>query len=200
MALTEFVRNVQDLSDDGGYKFRFHCDRCSDGVESQYIRSSANVLKTGVQVFQIFRNFGWGSTAVEGLDRGLRGREHDAAYERAVNEAMVHFSKCSRCGLRVCAHCWNPEAGLCEGCAPAAHEQAAAAAAQLRVDRMVAGVQHGEPAPGLSTCPVCARPSGGGRFCQSCGADTAPARYCTGCGQALSPTAAFCGQCGTAAQ
>jgi hypothetical protein len=200
MALTEFVRNVQDLSDDGGYKFRFHCDRCSDGVESQYIRSSANVLKTGVQVFQIFRNFGWGSTAVEGLDRGLRGREHDAAYERAVNEAMVHFSKCSRCGLRVCAHCWNPEAGLCEGCAPAAYEQAAAVAAQLRVDRMVAGVRQGEPAPGLSTCPVCARPSGGGRFCQSCGADTAPARYCTGCGQALAPTAAFCGQCGTAAQ
>lgn len=35
MALTKFVRNVDDLSDDGGYKFRFKCDSCGDGFESQ---------------------------------------------------------------------------------------------------------------------------------------------------------------------
>lgn len=34
MALTKFVRNVEDISDDGGYKFRFRCDQCSDGFES----------------------------------------------------------------------------------------------------------------------------------------------------------------------
>lgn len=33
MALTVFVKNVQDLSDDGGFKFC--CDRCQNGVESQ---------------------------------------------------------------------------------------------------------------------------------------------------------------------
>ena len=198
MPLTEFVRNVQDLSDDGGYKFRFHCDRCSDGVESQYQRSSANVLKTGLQIMQMFRNFGgWGSTAVDGVDRGLRGKEHDAAYERAVNEALVHFSKCSRCGLRVCAHCWNGTAGLCESCAPAASEEAAAAAARQRSEFAVGAVQHGEPPPGAPTCPVCARPSGGGRFCESCGASLAATRACASCGHELPPGAVFCGQCGT---
>src|SRR5215467_3787313 len=108
MALTEFVRNVQDISDDGGYKFRFHCDRCSDGVESQYVSSSANLLKTGLEIFSMFRSFGsMGRHAVEGIDRGLRGKERDAAYEQAVNEAQVHFHKCSHCGQRVCGHCWN---------------------------------------------------------------------------------------------
>jgi Double zinc ribbon len=197
MALTEFVRNVQDLSDDGGYKFRFHCDRCSDGVESQYVRSSANVLKTGVQVMQMLRNFGgWGSTAVEGIDRGLRGKEHDAAYERAVNEAMVHFTKCSRCGLRVCEHCWNGQVGLCESCAPTSSEEAAAAASRLQTEQAVTAVSNGEPAPGASTCPVCARPSGGGRFCQHCGASVTAVASCGQCGHQLPVGASFCGQCG----
>ena len=55
MALTKFVRNVEDLSDKGGYKFRFRCDRCNDGFESQYISSSANVLRGGLAVFEIGR-------------------------------------------------------------------------------------------------------------------------------------------------
>ena len=80
MALTEFVRNVRDISDDGGYKFRFHCDRCSDGVESQYVASAANLLKTGLEVFSMFRLFGGRTrSAVNGIDRGLRGKERDSA-------------------------------------------------------------------------------------------------------------------------
>jgi hypothetical protein len=197
MALTEFVRNVEDLSDDGGYKFRFHCDRCSDGVESQYSRSSANVLKTGLQIMQIFRNFGWGSTAVDGVDRGLRGKERDAAYERAVSEALVHFSKCSRCGLRVCTHCWNLRAGLCEGCAPTAIEEAGSAAAQLQARQAVDAVRSGGQAPGASTCPVCYQPSGGGRFCRSCGTALATVRHCAECGHELPTGTSFCGQCGS---
>jgi hypothetical protein len=198
MPLTEFVRNVEDLSDDGGYKFRFHCDRCSDGVESQYTRSSANVLKTGLQIMQMFRNFGgWGGTAVDGVDRGLRGKERDAAYERAVNEALVHFTKCSRCGLRVCEHCWNASAGLCEGCAPASHEEAAVAAARVRTEDAVSAATHGEPAPGASTCPVCTRPTGGGRFCEHCGAALSAAQSCSQCGHQMPVGAAFCSQCGS---
>ncbi len=199
MALTEFVRNVEDISDDGGYKFRFHCDHCSDGVESQYIRSSANLIKTGLEIFQSISYHGWGSSAANGIDRGLRGKERDAAYEQAVNEARVHFDKCTRCGLRVCLHCWNEQAGLCESCAPADTEQAASAAANLAAERAVEEVRQGEPAPGQATCPLCRHPSGGGRFCQSCGTSLAPTRACSGCGRTLSVTAKFCGDCGAAA-
>lgn len=197
MALTKFVRNVDDLSDDGGYKFRFRCDRCSDGVESQYVSSSANILKTGLEIFSMFRPFGgMGRQAVDGIDRGLRGKEHDAAYERAVNEAQVHFHKCSHCGQHVCAHCWNDSVGLCEGCAPDAHELAAKEAASIAAEQRVAAVRTAEAGTHAQiTCPVCGEQAGGGKFCQSCGTSVA-ARTCKHCQSALAASAKFCGECG----
>ncbi|MDB4988646.1 MAG: Double zinc ribbon [Myxococcaceae bacterium] len=200
MALTKFVRNVDDLSDDGGYKFRFKCDRCSDGVESEYVSSSANLLKTGLEIFQMFRPFGFGSmgqNAVSGIDRGLRGKEHDAAYERAVNEAAVQFHKCSHCGLHVCSHCWNDAVGLCEGCAPDAHEHAAIEAASNAVSKQVAAVRTSQATTHAQiTCPVCSDEAGGGKFCQSCGASVVASRTCSQCQKPLGPTAKFCGECG----
>ena len=65
MALTKFVRNVDDLSDDGGYKFRFKCDSCGDGYETQYVAGSANMLKTALEVFSVFRPFGLGFSEVQ---------------------------------------------------------------------------------------------------------------------------------------
>jgi hypothetical protein len=202
MALTEFVRNVRDISDDGGYKFRFHCDRCNDGVESQYVSSAANILKTGLEIFSMFRFLG-GHTrhAVDGIDRGLRGKERDSAYEKAVHEAKVHFNKCSRCGVWVCSHCFNPSASLCEGCAPDAHEAAAQRAAQRALDQRVAAVDAPNGAAiGQVTCPVCSAPSGGGKFCQSCGADIRTQRACAACDAPLLASAKFCGECGKPAE
>jgi hypothetical protein len=201
MALTKFVRNVADLSDDGGYKFRFHCDRCNDGVESQYVSSSANLLKTGLEIFSMFRHIGGiGRQAVDGIDRGLRGKERDAAYEQAVNEAQTQFQKCSHCGQHVCAHCWNESVGLCEGCAPDAGEHAAREAASIARDNKVAAVRSAQATThALITCAVCAQESGGGKFCQHCGSATIATRQCTKCQQPLGPTAKFCGECGTGA-
>jgi len=199
MALTKFVRNVDDLSDDGGYKFRFNCDRCNDGVESQYISSSANLLKTGLEVFQMFRLFG-SSSAVDGIDRGLRGKERDSAYEKAVNEATAHFHKCSHCGNWTCGHCWNEIAGLCEGCAPDADEAAAKAAADNRVQHRLSEVASSQAtAVAMVTCPVCGKESGGGKFCMSCGGATTAKVACKKCNAPLLATARFCGECGTSA-
>jgi Double zinc ribbon len=200
MALTEFVRNVRDLSDDGGYKFRFHCDRCADGVESQYVSSAANLLKTGLQVFSMFRLFGGHArSAVQGIDRGLRGKERDSAYERAIHEAKAHFSKCSHCGKWVCAHCFNTGAGLCEGCAPDAHEAAAQRKAQQAAAQRVAAVdQQPQTAVSAVTCPVCSAASGGGKFCQQCGANLSTERRCGSCQAPVSIGAKFCGECGKA--
>jgi hypothetical protein len=199
MALTRFVRNVDDLSDNGGYKFRFRCDLCNDGVESQYIASSANLLKIGLEAFQMFRFFRGGLRRAPQVDLGLRGKERDAAYEKAVNMAMVHFQKCSHCGKYSCAHCWNASVGLCEGCAPDASEAAAKAAAKNRLEYQVAQV-HAQGALGapVVTCVTCGKASGGGKFCQHCGASTAPSVACKGCQAQLAPTARFCGECGTA--
>jgi hypothetical protein len=198
MALTEFVRNVEDVSDDGGYKFRFHCDRCKDGVESQYVTSAAGLLKTGLEVFSMFRWLGGHTrSAVDGIDRGLRGKERDQAYERAVNEAKVHFSKCSHCGQWVCSHCFNKSVGLCEGCAPDAHEAAARQAAELAAARSVDNVRKApEPVVAQVLCPACASPTGGGKFCQNCGQAVGQTKACSGCNKPLAAGAKFCGDCG----
>ncbi|HTM45988.1 MAG TPA: zinc ribbon domain-containing protein [Polyangiaceae bacterium] len=198
MALTQFVRNVADLSDDGGYKFRFHCDRCNDGVESQYVSSSANLLKSGLEVFSMFRGFGgFGSNAVQGIDRGLRGKERDSAYEKAVHEAMVHFKKCSHCGKWACDHCWNSNVGMCEDCAPDASEAAAQVAAAQAVAQKIEKVRADQAttAPSI-TCPLCAQPSGGGKFCQNCGGAVTAQRACANCKAPLAVNSKFCGECG----
>jgi hypothetical protein len=205
MALTKFVRNLEDLSDDGGYKFRFRCDRCSDGFESQYESSSANVLKTAVQVFSIFTHFGYGANrVVEGLDRGLRGQEHDAAYERAVHEATNHFNKCSLCGLWVCPeHCWNAERGLCEGCAPnlheaAVHSEALREAAAAREPGAGGGAGRGATKLKAASCAGCGlQLKAESKFCESCGVAVG-SPHCRHCAAEISLSARFCGQCGGA--
>jgi len=199
MVLAQFVRNVDDLSDDGGYKFRFHCDVCRDGVESQYKPAATNLLKTGLEVFGMFSMFG-GATrqAVQGIDRGLRGKERDAAYQEAIEAAKSHFHKCTVCGKWVCDHCHNAEFELCEQCAPNAGEEAAKAAARRQAAERVAAAEKGATV-GAATCMKCGQPAGGGKFCQHCGTPTVATRHCAECGEKLNVGAKFCGNCGTSA-
>jgi hypothetical protein len=137
---------------------------------------------------------------VNNIDRGLRGKERDAAYETAVNEAQTHFNKCSHCGQHVCAHCWNESVGLCEGCAPDAAEAAARAAATIALEQKVADVRSkGSTTHALITCAVCGQEAGGGKFCQNCGSAAVSTRACAKCQHPLSPTAKFCGECGASA-
>lgn len=195
MALTKFVRNVEDLSDDGGFKFRFRCDQCADGIESQYVGSSSNLLKTAMDVFLMFRPFGGGSGVSQAIDRGLRGKERDAAYKRAVAEAMVHFKKCAACGSWVCPEqCWNPHSGMCERCAPSADEAAAKQLARRRVEQAVADVEAGADAS-FVTCAVCGMQARGAKFCEQCGAPSGSGK-CRQCTKSIPPNARFCGDCG----
>lgn len=199
MALTKFVNNVEDLSDDGGYKFRFRCDRCNDGYESQYSSSSANLLKTAIDVVSIFTRFGYGArNAANHIDRGLRGKERDAAYERSVHQAMAHFKKCTACGKWVCPeNCWNELAGMCEGCAPDAQEHAAKLAAQQRVAAAQQRVAAGGSVSSVS-CPTCGVQVGSaGKFCEACGSPLGQAQ-CRHCRAPVSASARFCGECGGA--
>lgn len=195
MALTEFVRNVDDLSDDGGYKFRFRCDRCRDGVESHYKPAATNLLKTGLEIFQMFRPLGGARRAVDGIDRGLRGKERDKAYQEAIEAAKSHFAKCSSCGNWVCKHCYNDEFSLCEGCAPNASESGARALAEKKARERVEAIASGTVDIQPLVCAACQQPSGGGRFCEHCGASQGRDK-CPGCGAALKTTAKFCSECG----
>jgi hypothetical protein len=196
MALTKFVNNVEDLSEDGGYKFRFKCDRCGDGYESQFISSKSNLLKTAIDMFEVFRPLGLGN-ASKTLDRGLRGKERDAAYERAVQEAMVFFKKCPACGHWVCPdNCWNETSGMCDACAPESRQAAARETNRLEIQHAVAAIDDGKTQVHLVHCLVCGVETHGGKFCESCGAPLASAAVCKQCRQPLVPGSKFCGNCG----
>lgn len=201
MALTKFVKNCEDLSDDGGYKFRFHCDKCQDGFETQYVSAATNMLKTAIDVFGLFRWAGNAGRVANSIDRGLRGKERDAAYEKAVSQAMTFFKKCTACGIWVCPEaCWNADAGLCEGCAPNAVEEAAKTIAKQKANRAVKIVADRgvTSAPSIS-CPVCNTQTKGQAFCTKCGTNLKAKPGCAKCGTALEAGARFCGQCGAKA-
>ncbi len=200
MSLTKFVNNVEDLSDDAGFKFRFKCDRCGDGFESQYTGSKMNVLKTAMDVFQVFSPFGGRMTgAANDIDRGLRGKERDAAYERAVGEAMAFFKKCSACGHWVCPeNCWNDKSGMCDDCAPEAAQAGAKETNRLAGESAVKAATEGKATPVIN-CPVCGAQAKGVKFCESCGANLQPTQKCKSCNAVIEAGAKFCGECGAKA-
>lgn len=177
MAFTKFVRYVDDLSDDGGYKFRFECDSCEDAFESQYIPAGSSLLKTALEVVALLGQFGWrrgaGRRISENVDLGLCAKARDAAYERAVHEAKAHFRKCPVCGTWVCLeHCWDRLGGTCERCALESSES-----------------------DGLTSCPACGTDDRGAPFCRACGLPLRPQR-CRHCDEAIALDARFCAQCG----
>ncbi len=53
MALIRFVSHHDDLSTDRGYQFKFHCDRCGNGVMSGF---QASVLGTASGLLSTAQN------------------------------------------------------------------------------------------------------------------------------------------------
>jgi hypothetical protein len=215
MAVQAFTRNYTDHSNDTGYQFEFHCDKCHNGYRSSF---QASALGVGSKIAKGLGSlFGgsklWGAgVAADYMKDGLRGSGWDDAFKKAIEEIKPRFHQCTRCGNWVCPEvCWNEARNLCEACAPdlaeeAAHHQAQIASQQIagkmhKVD-LVEGVD--VKAQMLAGCPHCqARLAPGAKFCASCGkpvAQTAAAtKFCTGCGGQLQAGAKFCASCGTPA-
>jgi hypothetical protein len=211
MGATAFTRNYRDHSNDTGYQFEFHCDKCGNGYRSSF---QASALGVGSKIAKGLGSlFGgskmWAAGVAAGhMKDGLRGKAWDDAFKRAIDEIRPRFHQCTRCGQWVCPEaCWNEERQLCEGCAPnlaeeAAHHQANIAARQL-ADKMrqvdhVAGI---DPAAAmLGACPHCkTRLQAGKKFCAGCGKPVGSGEaksFCTGCGGQLAAGAKFCGDCG----
>jgi len=211
---TPFTRNYTDRSNDTGYQFEFHCDKCGNGYRSSF---QASALGVGSKIAKGLGSLFGGSkmwqagVAADHMKDGLRGKAWDDAFEKAIQEIRPKFHQCTRCGQWVCPQvCWNEARQLCEGCAPdlaeeAAHHQAHAAAQQIGEKiRKVDLVGDIDPTGQmLAQCPSCqARIQPGTKFCATCGkpVGTAAAKtaFCTSCGKQLAPGARFCGECGTA--
>lgn len=225
MALIQFVSNYDDLSNDHGYQFKFHCDKCGNGYMTQFETSTIGLAESVLNVASTFMS-GWRSAgnAAHEVERAVGGRLHDAALARAVEEARPQFRQCARCGHWVCQQvCWNAAANLCAGCAPDFSTQLAAGQAQAKVDAArqqleakaqatpyVADVSMGA-ADAVAAPLAASNVQAAKTLCGQCGADVGSAKFCPECGKPVvraGPTVCpkcgqactggkFCGNCGT---
>jgi len=213
MGAQGFTRNYRDHSNDTGFQFEFHCDKCGNGFRSTF---QHNALGVGSKIAKGLGSLFGGNkmwavgNAADHMKDGLRGKAWDDAFQKAIDEIKPKFHQCTRCGRWVCPDvCWNAARQLCEGCAPdlaeeAAHHQAQAAAQQIgekiRSTDLVGNIDvSGEM---LAQCPHCnARLQPGKKFCAGCGKPVGAGvqkAFCTGCGAQLDAGAKFCGDCGAA--
>lgn len=217
MPLQPFTRNFEDNSTEAGFQFTFFCDRCNDGYKTNFTESKT-YKKAG-----LFRNVGRAVSIGAGLlghggtggsfERGadilserFEGhtpewhKEHEAAFERAQNEAKGHFQRCPRCMKYVCECDWNETDGLCTECAPRESTEVAAA----RAEKMVTDIKKkaeettvfsGSIERRQTLCPQCGKPAGQGKFCNNCGASLTLVK-CPSCGAPSAAGTRFCGECG----
>lgn len=216
MGAIAFTRNYTDHSNDTGYQFEFHCDKCGNGYRSTF---HASALGVGAKIAKGLGSLFGGSPlwaagqAGEYMKDGLRGSAWDKAFKEAIEEIKPKFHQCTRCGNWVCPEvCWNEQRQLCEGCAPNLAEEAAAQQAQIAAQQIGEKMRQVDQVAGfdptaemVSACPHCrSRLAAGAKFCASCGkpvgaggAGSAKA-FCTGCGTQMPPGAKFCSGCGQA--
>jgi membrane protease subunit (stomatin/prohibitin family) len=219
MALLDHPANVDDLSGDKGFQWRFHCDLCGSGFDTTFIPSksaasahrfgflSSGLSAVGSTIGGSASSGLWGASqgaSAMGQFKGMSAAwhtEHDQAFQQAVNEAKVHFKRCPRCKKYVCPDDFNDEAGLCTTDAPSLTAETQATKAQVRVEQMQASVKSqqlydGDSSDRSTICPACGKPSGTGKFCQNCGQPLGY-RVCPKCQHQNPPTVSFCGECGT---
>lgn len=206
---TPFTRNYTDHSNQSGYQFEFHCDKCGNGFRSTFDTSklgvAAGLLQAAGSLFGgQLASAGWGAQHVKDA---LRGPAWDEAFQKAVAELRPKFHQCTRCGKWVCPEvCWNEARQLCEACAPNLQEQAASIQAQVAVEQAWDKARRSDQTAGLdlaaeqvAACPKCkASLQPKAKFCSSCGAPAGGAakRFCAECGGELAAGAKFCAGCG----
>lgn len=212
MTMIQFTRNYTDRSNNYGFQFEFHCDKCRNGHMSPFIANKMGIatgfLRAAGSLFG--GTLSRAAYAGEHVKDALRGGAWDEAYAEAVEEGKKHFKHCTRCGQWVCPQaCWNEARGLCEECAPnlqeeAAHIQAKVSVEQAwdkarKVDQVESLDMKAHQSVAASACPHCNARVEGGKFCSECGKPLAAAKaaHCTQCGSEMKPNARFCAECGT---
>ncbi|MBI3831923.1 MAG: zinc ribbon domain-containing protein [Planctomycetes bacterium] len=209
MALIAFTKNYTDRSNDTGYQFEFHCDKCGNGHMTRFQTSKMGLAESFLKAAGSFfgGNVSRAAAAGDHLKDAYRGKAWDDAYASSVEEAKQHFKQCSRCGKWVCPeHCWNASRGLCEECAPNLQEEAAAAQAQAAKEQVWDKAKQSDQTGGMDVskpvtagCPHCGAKAASGKFCPECGKPLAQEKFCADCGAKMPETAKFCPGCGKAA-
>ena len=206
MALIQFTKNHSDHSTDKGYQFEFFCDRCGNGFMTEFKASMTGMATSALRAASdIFGGvLGRAASGTYEVERAVRGPGHDHAFQAAVEEAKPNFKQCPKCSHWVCITvCWNPERGLCYGCAPNVETELAAAQAQATVEQVQAKVREQNltkdidlTSEAAALCPSCGARTQGAKFCPECGKPLRPKGECPRCGTKVEAGAKFCPECG----
>lgn len=101
--LPAVTKKYDDRSTDRFFQFVFHCDECGEAWESEHYPFSMRDAPAKCKGEKNAHVILWKS-------------EHDAAYERANTDALMHFNKCPKCGKRVCDDCFSELEVSCSNC------------------------------------------------------------------------------------
>lgn len=104
--LESITKNWEDSSDLKRFKFTFCCDRCGKDIVSPEYKFISG-FKPKLLLSESERK----------ARELIWQRDHDAAYERANNEAAMQLNRCPKCGNRVCDACYELSRDLCTDCA-----------------------------------------------------------------------------------
>ena len=102
--LPPITKRFADHSTDREFRFEFFCDKCGA------------VWKSDVYPFYL-RDAPCGNEGESRAREILWKADHNAAYERANNEAAMNFNRCRKCGLRFCDDCFSEFELICTDCA-----------------------------------------------------------------------------------
>lgn len=102
--LPPITKKYFDYSTPKYFSFAFLCDSCASPWESEKYPFSLRDAPPQNASEEAAREILWKA-------------EHDAAYERANNEAAFHFNGCPNCGRRVCDDCFSVFDDICARCA-----------------------------------------------------------------------------------
>jgi len=212
MAAQAFTRNYSDHSNDTGFQFEFHCDKCGNGYRSSFKANKLGLAESVLKAAGSFFGGGLGSlaSATGGMKDALRGGAWDTAFQEAINEIRPKFHQCTRCGNWVCPEvCWNKKRSLCESCAPDLQEEAGAIQAQVGIEQLREKARSSDQTAGVdvksfqaAACPHCnATLEANAKFCAECGKATAGGakQFCSECGAQRAAGAKFCAGCGAKA-
>ena len=105
MTLNPAKRYYTDISTLNDFQFIFYCECCGKGVKSEKYAFSTDGVKQPI---------------AENVRALLWTRQHQEAYQRAMNEEKFDFNICLNCGHKVCGKCFHLDteliSGLCTDC------------------------------------------------------------------------------------